>query len=61
MSSCVPTSLYVLLDIFSKGFIEKNTPICGHNSENAKIVDISELGKKSKILSALYLRDASCK
>jgi hypothetical protein len=38
-------SPYVLPNIFSKGFMKKNTPIGGHDGGNVEIVSEGEWGK----------------
>jgi hypothetical protein len=40
MSSYVPTSLYVLLNIFSKSFIKKNASVKRHDGINVKMVEV---------------------
>ena len=47
--SCVSMSLYVLLEIFSKGFIKLNRPIGRHSDRNAEIVGGNSGFKREKV------------
>ncbi len=45
MSSSIPTSLYIRLDVFSKGFKKENIPISRHGHWNVQMAEKTVQGK----------------